>query len=290
MVLLTMVLTKYALLHSFIQHSYVSNLEFGILIASVLSITAGGYIVNDIFDLETDKINKPDKIFIASSISEKNAWRSYFLLTSTGLFLGVYLSIIKTLPFFSFIFVFSSLGLFFYSKFFKKKVLLGNLLISLFIGLTIYIVYLFCFKYHEFTLKEQLNSMLFLQVWLAVISYTLFAFLITFIREIIKDIEDIHGDLKIQAKTLAILVGRKRAAKFAFFFSCILLFFLLMMLQSLKNEVLFLSYGIVFILIPLIYFMHQLWSSESKKDFSKLSKILKIIMLFGILSMLLFKV
>ena len=71
MVLLTMVLTKYALLHSFIRNSYSSNLEPFILFLSVLLITAGGYIINDIFDVEADKINKPDNVFIDVIISKK---------------------------------------------------------------------------------------------------------------------------------------------------------------------------------------------------------------------------
>lgn len=292
MVLLTMILTKYALLYSFIINSYLSHFEFSILTLSVLLITAGGYIINDIYDIKTDKINKPNKVFIDKFISIKSAWVSYFILTFIGLVLGVVLSFYKNLGYLSIIFIFTSLCLFFYSKNLKKLPLIGNFIISIFIGLVIYLVYLYDFKYIEFdklTHKEVENSVLFLRVWIVVILFSVFAFLTTLIREIIKDIEDINGDLKIKAKTLPILVGRKRASHIAFFFSSLLLLFLFFIVQFIKTEISLIIYTFIFILLPLLYFMYKLWFSESKKDFSKLSSLMKVIMFFGILSMLLFK-
>ncbi|KGL63596.1 geranylgeranylglycerol-phosphate geranylgeranyltransferase [Polaribacter sp. Hel1_85] len=292
MVLLTMILTKYALLYSFITNSFLTHFEFSILTLSVLLITAGGYIINDIYDVEADRLNKPNKVFIDVIISKKNAWRSYFLLTFIGLFLSVFLSFYKDLSYFSFVFIFTSFGLFLYSKYLKKLPLLGNFIISVFIAFVIYLVYLYDFKYIEFwklTHKEAENSVLFLHVWITVILYAAFSFLTTLIREIIKDIEDINGDLKIKAKTLPIIIGRKRASKVAFFFSAVLLLFLLIILQYIKKDRLLLIYGIVFILLPLLYFMCKLWFSKSKKAFSELSNLMKVIMLFGILSMLLFR-
>ena len=293
MVLLTMVLTKYALIESFIANSYLSNLEFTFLVLSVLLITAGGYIINDIYDVEADKINKPHKLFIGKTINKKKAWKSYHLLTFWGLIISYLLSENLNLLLSNFLFLGCFLGLLFYAFFLKKKLILGNLLISIFVSLTIYIVYWYGYKFLDFiepVPKEQGNSLLFFQVWIKIILYTSFAFLTTLIREIIKDIEDINGDLKIKAKTLPILIGRKRASHVAFFFGCILLLFLLMVLQNLKQEILFLSYGIIFILLPLLYFLYLLWKAEKKKDFSKLSNLMKVIMLFGILSMVLFTI
>lgn len=292
MVLLTMVLTKYALLNSFLTNSYLSNLDFILLVLSVLLITSGGYIINDIYDIKADIINKPNKLFIDETISKNKAWKSYFILTFIGLFFGGYLSISYSLTYFSTIFLITILGLFLYSKYLKKHLIIGNFIISLFVALVIYIVYLFDFKFLEFwklTAKESTNSVLFLQLWVVVILYASFAFLTTLIREIIKDIEDVDGDLKLKATTLPIVIGRKRASHVAFFLSCTLLLFLLFILQTLLKETIFLIYGIFFILFPLLYFMYVLWFAEKKKDFSKLSSLMKMIMFLGILSMLLFK-
>jgi 4-hydroxybenzoate polyprenyltransferase len=107
MVLLTMVLTKYALIHSFIEKSNLSNLEFCLLSLSVLLITAGGYIINDVFDIEADRINKPKKVFIDVSISKKKAFYIYLILSFTGLFTGIYISFSKGFQINSLIFIFT---------------------------------------------------------------------------------------------------------------------------------------------------------------------------------------
>ena len=291
MVLLTMVLTKYALIHSFIPNSYLSDFYFSILTLSVLLITAGGYIINDIYDIEADKINKPSKLFIDKTISKKNAWTSYFILTFSGLILGVFISISQLLPFYSLFFIFTITGLFFYCKNLKKQILIGNILVSFFVGLTIFLIISFELNNHfETTNKGTTNVYKMITPFWSVIGYSFFAFLTTFVREIIKDIEDVNGDLKLKSNTLPIIFGRKRASKVAFFFSAVLLVFLLIILQILKSDILFLGYGIIFIILPLLYFLYKLWFSKSKQDYSLLSNILKIIMLFGILSMLLFTI
>ncbi|WP_405604575.1 geranylgeranylglycerol-phosphate geranylgeranyltransferase [Polaribacter sp. Asnod1-A03] len=283
MVLLTMVLTKYALIESLVNPIYLKTSQFLILGISVISITAGGYIINDIFDVETDKINKPKNVFIGRNIKLRTAIISYISLTSFGLILATYLSYIRnSLSLISF-FAFSILSLFFYSYNLKKRTLIGNILISILCSLPILLVYLF---HSDYTTRSVGDGIL---LYYVVIIYAIFSFLTTFIREIIKDIEDINGDLKIKAKTLPIIMGRKRAAKIAFLFTCILFFFILILLLSFKNKIYFVSYGLIFILFPLIIFMFKLYLAETKERFSKLSNTMKVIMFFGILSMLLFK-
>ena len=143
---------------------------------------------------------------------------------------------------------------------------------------------------HDYIYSIDLHKISSFNIDTIVLTYAFFSFITTFIREIIKDIEDVNGDLKIDSQTLPILIGRKRASKVAFFFSAILLVFLLVILQCIKDEMMFLGYGIIFILLPLLYFLYKLWFSKSKKDFSTLSNLMKVIMLFGILSMLLFTI
>ena len=161
---------------------------------------------------------------------------------------------------------------------------MGNILVSILCSLTILLTYLFHVKLS--------TDSIFLgtSLYYIILGYAFFAFLTTLIREIIKDIEDVNGDLKIKAKTLPIVIGRKGASIVAFLFSCILLVFLFLSILSFRTNYLFFGYGILFIMIPFVYFMSKLWFSESKKDFSKLSVLLKIIMLLGIISMLLFKI
>jgi 4-hydroxybenzoate polyprenyltransferase len=161
---------------------------------------------------------------------------------------------------------------------------LGNIVISILCSLTILLTYLFHVKFLTGTVYYSTS------LHKIIIGYAFFAFITTLIREIIKDIEDVDGDLKIKAKTLPIVIGRRRASKVAFLFSCILLFFLFLTLLFFKTYDLILGYGMFFMLIPLLFFMRKLWVSESKKDFSELSSLLKFIMLSGILSMILLKI
>ena len=292
MVLLTMVLTKYALLNSIFIQVPERDYQFIILTISILLITSGGYIINDIYDLEIDRVNKPDKVYIEYQISKKKAWNIYLIFSALGLILGLYLSFFESSKLNSLFFVIIIILLFVYSKYLKKINILGNLVVSFSVSLVIYITYIFTSQ--ELFFSTSLNEFVVYKInhtdiTSPIITYSLFAFLTTLIREIIKDIEDINGDLLLKAKTLPIIIGRKRASKVAFFFTSILLVFLLIVLQFLKRNHLFLGYGVIFILLPLLYFMYKLWSSETKKDFSKLSSLMKIIMFLGILSMLLFR-
>lgn len=283
MVLLTMVLTKYALLESHSSNTLLSHFNFIILTTAVLLITASGYIINDIFDIETDKINKPSKLFLDKNFSIKKAWSFYILLNVFGLALGIFVSIATNTPLNSLYFIVTAIILFYYSKSLKKIALIGNLIVSFLCALVIFLVSEFEFIGTNLESSSKISSDLIIAI------YLFFSFTITLIREIIKDIEDVNGDLKIKAKTLPILIGRKRSARIAFFISSMMLVFILIILQSIKNESLFFWYILFLICIPLLYLLSKIWFARTKKNYNVISKLLKIIMFLGILSMLLFR-
>lgn len=287
MVVLTMVLTKYALIESYTNRSSLSHLLFLILICSILCITAGGYIFNDIIDIETDKINKPKKLFIGKFISKKKAWVTYMLISLLGVSLAFFMHFkFKNEIYLGAVFV-SFFLLIIYSKYLKKKTLIGNLIISFLVTLPIFIV--FSFEALPF-IKEAYGSSKPFNLAYTHLVFLIFAFHTTLIREIIKDIEDIDGDYAINAKTLPIVIGRNRANRVAVGFTMLLLLFLIVILKEfVENQPLFLGYGIVFLLLPLLYFLYKLWNAKTKKHYHFLSNLMKLIMLFGILSMLLFK-
>ena len=284
MVLLTMFLTKYALIDSQITTISLSYFNFSLLSVSVLLIAIGGYLINDVFDINTDVINKPNKVYVDQILSFKKAIYLSILLSLIGFLLGTYLSIITNSYCLIGVFLFCIFSLFFYSFYLKKRILVGNILVSILCSSTILLTYFFHLKAATYSLLFKAS------LYHTILGYVFFAFLTTLIREIIKDIEDVDGDINIKATTLPIVIGRKRTSKVAFFFSCILLVFLFLSILSFRTNYLFFGYGILFIMIPFVYFMSKLWFSESKNDFSKLSVLLKIIMLLGIISMLLFKI
>ncbi|MGY8969964.1 MAG: geranylgeranylglycerol-phosphate geranylgeranyltransferase [Flavobacteriales bacterium] len=285
MVLLTMILTKYALINSFISDPSLTSIDFIILSLSILFITAGGYIINDLYDIEADTINKPLKVYISKSISKKNAWFIYLLSSTLGVSLGIYLSIIKNIDFLSFYFFGTTLLLFLYSVLLKKQVFIGNLCISLLVTLPIYLLYKF--DSNNITIS---NILQYFFLSIAVFYYMFFAFLTTMIREIIKDIEDINGDYIVKLKTLPILIGKTRARNISIFLSVVLLLFLFLVSSNyFISKKYFLGTIMLMISIILVHFIFKSWNASTKKQFHYLSNLMKLIMFIGILSMTLFK-
>lgn len=282
MILLTMILTKYALIHSISDLITSSSLQFIFAVFAVICITAAGYIINDIFDIEADRINKEGLNLIGLAISRKKAWYLYLFFNFLGLFLGIYTSLKNNARPLIWVFTTSILVLFLYSYLLKKIAVLGNVVVAVLCSMPILITYALQNAYASSGVENHIY------LYNVVLCYSIFSILTTFVREIIKDIADVDGDLKINAKTIPIIFGRKRAANFAFIFSAVLFILLLVILQNLKEEPYYLMYGVIFLIVPLLYFMFLLWTAKTKKEFTKLSGIMKTIMLFGILSMLLF--
>jgi len=285
MVFLSMFLTKYFLIESFISTPLLSDIDFIILTISILLITMGGYLINDIYDIESDKINKPDKVYITTIISIKNGQFLYFLTSITGLILGLYLSVNKNLNHLSGYFIVTVIILFVYTKILKKLPLIGNVIVALLVSLPIFLVYEF--DHSMISIKDIFDN-LFLSI--IIFFYLLFAFLTTLIREIIKDLQDIKGDNKLKLKTLPIMIGKKRTINFLFFLSFLLqLLLLLVLIDSFKND----QYLILFFLITLsllvAYLIYKLRVPFKNNQYQLLSSLMKIIMLVGVLSMTVFK-
>lgn len=285
MVFLSMFLTKYFLIESFISTPLLSDIDFIILTISILLITMGGYLINDIYDIESDKINKPDKVYITTIISIKNGQFFYFLTSITGLILGLYLSVNKNLNHLSGYFIVTVIILFVYTKILKKLPLIGNVIVALLVSLPIFLVYEF--DHSMISIKDIFDN-LFLSI--IIFFYLLFAFLTTLIREIIKDLQDIKGDNKLKLKTLPIMIGKKRTINFLIFLSFLLqLLLLLVLIDSFKND----QYLILFFLITLsllvAYLIYKLRVPFKNNQYQLLSSLMKIIMLVGVLSMTVFK-
>jgi len=285
MVFLSMFLTKYFLIESFISSPLLSDIDFIILTISILLITMGGYLINDIYDIESDKINKPDKVYITTIISIKNGQFLYFLTSITGLILGLYLSVNKNLNHLSGYFIVTVIILFVYTKILKKLPLIGNVIVALLVSLPIFLVYEF--DHSMISIKDIFDN-LFLSI--IIFFYLLFAFLTTLIREIIKDLQDIKGDNKLKLKTLPIMIGKKRTINFLIFLSFLLqLLLLLVLIDSFKND----QYLILFFLITLsllvAYLIYKLRVPFKNNQYQLLSSLMKTIMLVGVLSMTVFK-
>ena len=259
--------------------------QFALLVLSTVFIAAGGYIINDIMDQETDSINRPNQVIVGKSISESMAYNLYFGFTIAGALIGFYLSNLIYRDNFFGIFIITSLLLYIYATSFKQIAVIGNILVSLALALSVIIVGLF----DIIPATDQVNRFQ-MMLWLELLfDYAVFAFLLNFIREIIKDLEDIKGDYNQGMRTLPIVLGVSRTAKVVAVITAIATVILLWYINNhLMNSGLYIAtiYALVFLVSPLIFAVVKVWTAATQKEFHLLSNVMKAIIFFGILFIL----
>jgi 4-hydroxybenzoate polyprenyltransferase len=162
----------------------------------------------------------------------------------------------------------------------------GNLVISALVAFSIIIVGLYDLLPAITAENQQTQSTIFS----IILDYALFAFLLNWLREMVKDQEDIKGDYKAGRNTLPVAIGSKRANLAIFLVGLLPLSAVIYYLYNYLFENLWaVLYALIFIVAPLLYFLINIWTAETKKDYYKLSSLLKIIMLLGIVSLGLYK-
>lgn len=286
MIAIVQLLIKYTLLHPFGFSFGLSTIQISILILATLCIAAAGNIINDIFDVETDFVNKPHKIIVGKSISEKTAYNLFIIFNVIGVGLGYYLSQSVGRSGFFAIFVIISVLLYIYASYLKQTLLIGNIIISALVALSIIVVGVFELL-PEITPENRLTLFTFFKI---ILDYALFAFIINLIREIAKDIEDIDGDYKAGMRTLPIIIGRERVGNILFVLTLIPLFAVsYYVINSLYRNQIAVIYFLAFIIAPLIYISIKSFNAKTKNDYHHISNVLKLVMLFGMLSLFLYK-
>ncbi|WP_299551093.1 geranylgeranylglycerol-phosphate geranylgeranyltransferase [Seonamhaeicola sp.] len=279
-------LIKYAFLGSFGVHTALSESGITILILATICIAAAGNIINDIYDVETDLVNKPDKVIIGKSISEKTAFTLFIVLNVLGVGLGYYLSYLVGKSAFFSIFVIISALLYVYASYLKQTLLIGNIVISVLVSLSVLIVGIFELLPNITPENQQLQLVYFKMI----LNYAIFAFMINLIREIAKDIEDIDGDYKAGMNTLPIAIGRVRASNILFALSLVpvlaVVYYVVYKIYQNQTAVIYFLAGV---LAPLIYISIKAFGAKTKKHFHHMSNMLKLVMLLGMLSLLLYK-
>ena len=188
-----------------------STVAFTLLVVSMVMIQAGGYVINDIFDIEIDAINKPEKQIVGKIFTEKQSNLFYWTLTIIGLGCGLAACLMANGK--NFITIFASLillacFLYSYSSRYKKKLIIGNLIVSLSVAFAVFLPWLF----QLLAMLGNKDMLLENQEWMhvtlhIVLIYTAFALLLTFIREIVKDMEDMKGDGLSHCRTIPIIWG-----------------------------------------------------------------------------------
>ena len=256
-VILTQILTRNCLVIDTSLHPY----DFCLLVLSTVLIAAAGYIINDYYDVKIDLINKPERVVIGKGITRRFAILFHTLLTASGVMIGFFIGW-KV----GGINLFCATWLWWYSNSLKRQPFIGNFSVALLTGLSLFII----------NVLYEVNH-------LEVVIYALFAFFMTLIREVIKDMEDLKGDNTFGCKTLPIIWGLRRTK---FFIYAVLAIFVIMVVMINQQYVMLpIYYFIIFLFAPLLWLLVRLIRADTVKDFYRLSQFCKVIMLLGILSM-----
>jgi len=268
------------------QPPVIEGSNYWLLSAASVLIAAAGYIINDYFDINIDLVNKPSGNVVDSVISRRWAILWHFILSFSGVLLSAYVSWRTGLWFIVILNTICVMGLFGYSVTLKKKLLSGNILISLLTAWVIIILMLaevWSSSVHGAVINARILRLGFL--------YGGFAFIISLIREAVKDMEDMNGDMRYGCKTMPIVWG-VNATKVYVAVWLIVLMASMVILQAYVIQFEWwwpIVYSTVLIVLPLAYFLFLLYKSKTEKDFHQLSTLAKIIMLTGIVSMIFFK-
>lgn len=266
-----------------------SPVIFSILVGSSVLIAAAGYIINDYFDLNIDQVNKPDAIVVQRYISRRWAIFWHFLFSSIGIVMAFYISWELRNPIIGFANFGCVILLWLYSTTFKKQLLIGNVLISLLTAWVILVIYFAEMSVTRFDDPEYLTT--FKNVFKYTVLYSGFAFIISLIREVVKDMEDREGDARYGCKTMPIVWGLPASKLFLAIWTIVLLgsLIIIQVVGLFKGWWLGAVYCLLTVLSPLIKFLIDLKKAVRPADLHRLSSLIKLVMLAGIVTMLFFK-
>lgn len=271
-----------------------THLDFFLLSLSTVLIAAAGFVINDYFDLKIDRINKPEKIIIGKHIKRRVAMGAHVVMNIFGFAIGVYVAYVVGNWNLAFIQVFAILSLWFYSTNFKFDLLAGNIIIAMMAALIPLMVGLYEVPLLNRDLEVMYAQLIeafdfnfnYVAYW--TIGYAVFAFLMTFAREITKDIADMEGDEVYEASTLPIKWGTTAAKIIIAFLYITVIIGVIIVQQMFLRDQISLSYVAIFIFLPLIYTTFITFKSKERKQYLIASNFNKAISLFGILYALLF--
>lgn len=282
---------------SFIQTLGWTDINFLILIISVVLIAASGNLINDYFDQKADRVNKPGRMIIDKYIKRRWAIILNWTFNGIGFLMAAYLSF-HLQNWWILIVSFLSINLlYFYSAIFKRKLLIGNVIVA---GLTAIIpIYVYLYFFHSNfgdapPLKSEYLVTSF-NVKVVVIAYAIFAFALNFIREIVKDMADVKGDLLLKSQTLPIKLGFKLSKIILVVLYLLSVAPLLMLtLHWALESILYQSwdlpdyfYGLIFLsALCVMISLVVLISYNRPKYYLLASNLIKFAMLFGVLSAL----
>lgn len=267
-----------------------------LMMIATLSVAAGGYIINDYFDVKIDRINRPDRLIVTRTISKDTTMLLFQIFTGVGIAAGLLVAGLCRSVSLAMVFVLVPGLLWFYSSSYKRQLIVGNLIIATTSAITPLLVAMVHVAYaeHQFgDIVRYTGLTTLLYQWLG--GFALFAFLTTLVREVIKDMQDQMGDREMECHTLPIMIGETWTKVIVTSLIlliagviCYLQFAVLPFNHTWHS--LATRYVVFGLIIPLACELYLLWSAHIPSDYRNAQTLMKFIMFIGTLfSFVIFK-
>lgn len=260
-----------------------------LIAAATILIAAGGYVINDYFDIKIDRINRPDQLIVTQYISKENAMRLSIGLSGVGMVCGLVAAWLLRSSTIAILFAIIPGLLWFYSSSYKRLLIVGNVTIALLSALSPMMVAIanvaqLQLKYSTILPYTTLEHDIY--AWVG--GFSLFAFLLTWIREIVKDLQDQMGDRELECHSMPIVWGNivtKIVVTALIVLTTVLIgWFWYSILPFEKSWQSFSTrYIVLAIIIPLWGALWLLWAAKIPSDYRTCQQVLKLTMFLGML-------
>jgi 4-hydroxybenzoate polyprenyltransferase len=296
MVPFTMYLMRYGVIKPILEYGFsfsmgeqielvLPSFYFFILVMINVFLGAGGYVINDYFDRKIDAINRPDKVVVDKEISRRKAIILHFVFDAIAIILAGIFSWYLRKPTVFILYVMIAGIFWLYSTTYKKQLLVGNVIVALgtaTIPLQVGFFDVLALN-RAYASELLLKNISFMPIiyWMA--AFALFAFLINLIREIIKDLEDLEGDESYGCNTLPVVFGVQISKNVVLALIGIVLFFLAFFYFRYLHDSISMWYLLLMITAPLVLVAVLTIRAKVLGHYKRISLIIKIIMLLGVL-------
>jgi 4-hydroxybenzoate polyprenyltransferase len=262
-ILATQYLSAFCLIEGQMIDELFLNTDMLILALSTILIAAAGNVINDYYDIKIDYVNRPNQVVVGRYLKRRAILFIHAGFNTLGILGGFLISWQIGL-----VNILAAGLLWLYSNQLKRLPLWGNLTVAILTGLAVFVVYI-----------------LFRESFFLFAAYSFFAFFISLIREIIKDLEDIEGDSKFDLKTLPIVLGQRKTKIVIYFISIVFIIVVAVLLQ--REPKFWYVLGGLTLMLSLLNFI--LGRADKTVDFANLSRLSKQIMILGLISMIFLK-
>lgn len=279
-------------LQSILYDAILSNWFLILLIVATVLIAAGGYVINDYFDVKIDRINRPDQVIVTRTIPKQTAFRLSIGLSAVGVVAGIVAAILCRSWTVGILFGIAPGLLWFYSSGYKRQFIVGNLIIALLAACPPLMIAFANIGYAH-KLYDRMGDIVSqtplahsLLIWLG--GFAVFAFVTTWIREIIKDMQDQIGDAELECHTLPVVLGETKTKLIVTALIvltiaglCYCQWGLLPFDTSLTS--LATRYVGLVVLLPLVCVLVLLWRAKIPSDYKAPQLYMKFVMFMGTL-------